>query len=133
MADTEHKKTDEKLEEMEKRLSAIYSRAEKEIQETAEKYFAEFKKKDDEYQKLYNSGKMTKEEYKKWQHWRRSKVSYGKRFDAMKEQCAKQLLNVNKTALAYVYRCVLKKYYRFFSFVLLPLVNRCACDFIEFA
>lgn len=102
MADIAHTKTDQKLEEMEKRLSAIYSRAEKEIQATAEKYFAEFKAKDDEYQKLYNSGKMTKEEYKKWQHWRRSKVTYGKRFDAMKEQCAKQLLNVNQTALAYV-------------------------------
>ena len=102
MADIEHTKTDQKLEEMEKRLSAIYSRAEKEIQATAEKYFAEFKSKDDEYQKLYNSGKMTKEEYKKWKHWRRSKVTYGKRFTEMKEQCAKQLLNVNQTALAYI-------------------------------
>ena len=102
MADKAHRLTDEKLEEMEKRLSAIYSRAEKEIQETAEKYFAEFKAKDDEYQKLFKSGKMTKAEYKKWQHWRRSKVAYGKRFTAMKEQCAKQLLNVNQTALAYV-------------------------------
>ena len=34
MADTAHAKTDEKLEEMEKRMSAIYSRAEKEIQKT---------------------------------------------------------------------------------------------------
>lgn len=31
MADIAHTKTDQKLEEMEKRLSAIYSRAEKEI------------------------------------------------------------------------------------------------------
>ena len=35
MADIAHTKTDQKLEEMEKRLSAIYSRAEKEIQQTA--------------------------------------------------------------------------------------------------
>ena len=32
MADIAHKKTDEKLEEMEKRLSAIYYRAEKTVQ-----------------------------------------------------------------------------------------------------
>ena len=32
MADTAHRLTDEKLEEMEKRLSAIYSRAEKAVQ-----------------------------------------------------------------------------------------------------
>ena len=36
MADTAHRLTDLKLEEMEKRLSAIYSRAEKEIQQTAD-------------------------------------------------------------------------------------------------
>ena len=31
MADTAHRLTDEKLEEMEKRLSAIYSRAKEEV------------------------------------------------------------------------------------------------------
>lgn len=102
MADKAHRLTDEKLEEMEKRLSAIYSRAEKEIQETAEKYFAKFKEKDDKYQKKYESGKMSKEEYKQWQHWRRSKVTYGKKFTDMKEQCAQQLLHVNETAVAYI-------------------------------
>ena len=46
MADTAHAKTDEKLEEMEKRLSAIYSRAKKEIQKTADEYFSKFSKQD---------------------------------------------------------------------------------------
>ena len=40
MADTAHYQTDLKLEEMEKRLSAIYSRAEKEIQQTADEYLS---------------------------------------------------------------------------------------------
>ena len=40
MADKAHRLTDEKLEEMEKRLSAIYSRAEKEITKTADEYFS---------------------------------------------------------------------------------------------
>lgn len=40
MADIAHAKTDLKLEEMERRLSAIYSRAEKEIQKTADEYFS---------------------------------------------------------------------------------------------
>lgn len=44
MADIAHTKTDQKLEEMEKRLSAIYSRAEKEIQKTADEYFSKFAK-----------------------------------------------------------------------------------------
>ena len=99
MADTAHAKTDEKLEEMEKRLSAIYSRAEKEIQKTADEYFSKFAKQDEAKRTLLEQGKITEEEYKKW---RKGKVMYGKRFTEMKEQCAKQLLNVNQTAVAYV-------------------------------
>ena len=99
MADIAHAKTDQKLEEMEKRLSAIYSRAEKEIQKTADEYFSKFAKQDEAKRKLVEQGKITEEEYTKW---RKGKVMYGKRFTEMKEQCAKQLLNVNKTAVAYV-------------------------------
>lgn len=99
MADIAHTKTDQKLEEMEKRLSAIYSRAEKEIQKTADEYFSKFAKQDEVKRKLLEQGKITEDEYKKW---RKGKVMYGKRFTEMKEQCAKQLLNVNQTAIAYV-------------------------------
>ena len=99
MADISHYQTDLKLEEMEKRLSAIYSRAEKEIQKTADEYFSKFAKLDEAKRKLLEQGKITEDEYKKW---RKGKVMYGKRFTEMKEQCAKQLLNVNQTALAYV-------------------------------
>ena len=99
MADKAHRLTDEKLEEMEKRLSAIYSRAEKEIQKTADEYFARFAKQDEAKRKLLEQGKITEEEYTKW---RKGKVMYGKRFTEMKEQCAKQLLNINKTAIAYI-------------------------------
>ena len=99
MADKAHRLTDEKLEEMEKRLSDIYSRAEKEIQKTADEYFSKFAKQDEAKRKLLEQGKITEDEYKKW---RKGKVMYGKRFTEMKEQCAKQLLNVNQTALAYV-------------------------------
>ena len=99
MADTAHYQTDLKLEEMEKRLSAIYYRAEKEIQQTADEYFSKFAKQDEAKRKLLEQGKITEEEYKKW---RKGKVMYGKRFTEMKEQCAKQLLNVNQTAIAYI-------------------------------
>ena len=99
MADKAHVLTDKKLEEMEKRLSAIYSRAEKEIQKTADEYFSKFAKQDEAKRKLLEQGKINDDEYKKW---RKGKVMYGKRFTEMKEQCAKQLLNVNQTALAYV-------------------------------
>lgn len=99
MADIAHYQTDLKLEEMEKRLSAIYSRAEKEIQQTADEYFSKFAAQDEKKRKLFEQGKITEEEYTKW---RKGKVMYGKRFTEMKEQCAQQLLNVNKTAIAYI-------------------------------
>ena len=66
MADTAHRLTDEKLEEMEKRLSAIYSRAEKENQKTADEYFSKFAKQDEAKRKLLEQGKITEEEYAKW-------------------------------------------------------------------
>lgn len=99
MADKAHSKTDLKLEEMEKRLSAIYSTAQKDIQKKADEYFDKFKKADEEKRKLVKQGKLTDEEYKKW---RQGKIMYGKRFTAMKEDIAKQLLNVNQTATAYI-------------------------------
>lgn len=99
MADKAHRLTDEKLEEMERRLTAIYSRAEKEIQETADKYFSKFAKQDEAKRKLLEQGKITEAEYKKW---RKGKIMYGKRFKEMKEQCAEQLLHVNEIAIAYV-------------------------------
>lgn len=74
MADKAHRLTDEKLEEMEKRLSAIYSRAEKEIQKTADEYFSKFAKQDEAKRKLLEQGKITEEEYKKW---RKGKVKCG--------------------------------------------------------
>lgn len=53
MADTAHIKTDLKLEEMEKRLSAIYSRTEKEIGERWKEYLTESQSEIDELQKAY--------------------------------------------------------------------------------
>lgn len=99
MADKAHILTDKKLEEMERRLSAIYSDAQKDIQKKADEYFDKFKKADEKKHELVKQGKLTEEEYQKW---RKNKIMYGKRFTAMKEDIAKQLLNVNQIATAYI-------------------------------
>ena len=57
MADKAHRLTDEKLEEMEKRLSAIYSRAEKKIGERWKEYLVEAQAEIDELQKAYDLAK----------------------------------------------------------------------------
>ena len=53
MADKAHILTDKKLEQMEKRLSAIYSTAQKDIQKKADEYFDKFKKADAERHPLF--------------------------------------------------------------------------------
>ena len=57
MADKAHRLTDEKLEEMEKRLSAIYSRAKNEIGTRWKEYLIESQSEIDEVQKAYELAK----------------------------------------------------------------------------
>ena len=108
MADTAHYQTDEKLEEMEKRLSAIYSRAEKEIGEQWKEYLAESQAEIDELQKAYELAKKSgdakeiKKAGKKLASAKRERTLMDKRFKALTETTAAQLANVNKTALAYI-------------------------------
>ena len=54
MADTAHAKTDLKLEEMEKRLSAIYSRTEKTVQKKMADYAKSIDEKSAELLQAYN-------------------------------------------------------------------------------
>ena len=108
MADTAHVKTDLKLEEMAKRLSAIYSKAEKEIGERWKKYLAEAQAEIDELQKAYDiakkggDAKEIRKAGKKLASAKRDRTLMDKRFKDLTEATAAQLANVNKTALAYV-------------------------------
>lgn len=99
MADKAHLLTDKKLEKMEKRLSAIYSEAQSDIQKKADEYFDKFKKADSQKRDLVEKGKLTEEDYRAW---RQGKIMYGRRFTAMKKEIAQQLLSVNQTATAYI-------------------------------
>ena len=108
MSDLAHAKTDEKLEEMEKRLSAIYSRANKEIGKRWKEYLAESQAEIDELQKAYELAKKSgdakeiRKAGKKLASAKRERTLMDKRFKALTETTAAQLANVNKTALAYV-------------------------------
>lgn len=99
MADIAHELTDKELEKMERHLSAIYSRAEKELQEKADKYFKRFEELDAEKRALVEEGKLTEKEYRRW---RQNKIMTGRHWTKMKEQAAQELVKVNETALEYV-------------------------------
>ena len=108
MADIAHTKTDQKLEEMEKRLSAIYSRAEKEIGERWKEYLVEAQEEIDELQKAYEIAKKggDKNEIRKsgikLSKAKRNRTLMNNRFEDLTERTAAELANVNKTALTYI-------------------------------
>ena len=64
MADKAHQLTDEKLEEMEKRLSAIYSRAEKTVQKKMADYAKSIDEKSEELLKDYKDAETDDEKRK---------------------------------------------------------------------
>ena len=99
MADKAHRLTDEKLEEIEKRLSAIYSRAEKEIQKTIDDYFEKFAKRDAKQRALLEAGEITEQEYKQW---RLAQMGRGERFKALQSRVAERYTEANETAVRYV-------------------------------
>lgn len=108
MADTAHYQTDLKLEEMEKRLSAIYSRAEKEIGERWKEYLVEAQSEIDDLQKAYDLAKKNGDQKeirkagRKLSKAKRDRTLMNNRFKDLTERTAAELANVNKTALAYV-------------------------------
>lgn len=99
MPDKAHEQVDAKLAEMEKRLTAIYSQAQAELQEKAKKYFDRFAALDEKKRKDLEAGKITEEEYKRW---RKNRIMNNQRYHDMQKELARKLLEVNQTAAAYI-------------------------------
>lgn len=99
MIDPAHKETDEILKALEKRITAEYRQAEKEIQAKLDDYIRRFEKKDATWQKWVKQGKKTQEEYEKW---RIGQIAIGKRWEEMKQTIAEDLSHVNLIARSIV-------------------------------
>ena len=108
MADKAREQTDEKLEEMEKRLTAIYSRAHKEIGQAWTEYLEESGKEIEELQKEYEAAKKSgdrdeiKKLGKKLQRAKKERTILNKRFRDILTQTAEQISRANETAVAYI-------------------------------
>lgn len=108
MADKAHNMTDIKLEEMEKRLSAIYSRAEKEVGESWKKFLTDSTKEIEKLQKEYEQAKKSGDKEnaqnigKRLSRAKRERTLKNKRFKELSETVAAELANVNRTSLAYI-------------------------------
>ena len=108
MADRAHSITDKKLEQMERRLSAIYSRARKEIGKTWTDYLKEIGRDISDLQKEYEKAKRDGDKDAirkagiKLSRAKRERTLMDKHYKNLSDQTAAQISNVNKTALAYI-------------------------------
>ena len=95
MPDKAHRAIDERLEKLEKQLSAFYLAAGVELQKKADAYFKQFEKQDKAKQKEVDDGKLTEQEYKRW----RKKTLMGKTaFTAFKRSTAAMMFAKNEEA-----------------------------------
>ncbi len=104
MADTAHRLTDEKLEEMEKRLSAIYSRAERAVQKKMSDYAASIDKKSTELLQAYKDAETEDEKRKAKKEYIRfyRKLVKSKEFIALSATVADELYKANVQASEYI-------------------------------
>ena len=99
MAYTPDDWTDKELEALEKRIAQVFRDAEKDLDKEVREYFAKFKLRDEEMQKLVQTGDMTQAEY---QQWRMTQIGRGKRFEALRDKVAERYTKANEVANAYV-------------------------------
>ena len=84
---------------MEKHLSEIYSRSQKELEKKTKKFWADFERKDKAKKKKLDAGEITETDYKKW---RQGQLMTGKHWDEMTKTVSAELVNADKTAAEYV-------------------------------
>ena len=93
--DAGHKETEKILEEMEKRISAEYRKAEKEIQQKLDEYLRKFEIKDNLKRKALENGLITQQEY---DQWRIGQIMMGKRWDDLRKEIAQALADASQEA-----------------------------------
>lgn len=103
--DKGHATTDKQLLTMEKKLTGIYSRANKEIGKKLKEYLKEQEQKGDALLDAIKAAKSPEERKKAeaaYTSFLTNKTLHSDHFKALSEQYAKELLNVNKTATDYI-------------------------------
>ncbi len=97
--DNGYKESEKALKELEVKLHKEYQQAYQEMKVKADSYFAKFKQEDLTMKAKYEQGEITKKQYTEW---RQRKMLTGKRWRAMQETLARDLVNTDKIAMSYV-------------------------------
>lgn len=101
-SDLGHQLTDKELAKLERRIAKLYREAGKELQETIDAYFEQFKKCDEEMKALIgtvqNGKEWTEADYK---NWRLNQIGRGERYQAMRDKVAHRVTDANAVAVSY--------------------------------
>ena len=101
--DLGHQQTDKLLDELERRLAAVYRTAGREMQEKIDAYFESFRERDEQMKALIGSeinGKTwTERDYKQW---RLAQIGRGSRFEALRDALAERMTKANEAAAVYI-------------------------------
>lgn len=102
VSDLGHKLTDDELKKLERRIARLYREAADELQETIDRYFKQFKKRDEEMRALIgtvqNGKEWTEQDYKQW---RLNQIGRGERYQALRDKIANRYTDANAVAIAY--------------------------------
>lgn len=100
MTDPAHLETEEKLKQLEKRISQIYRVAAEEAEEILIDYLRRFETKDKTWRKWVKTGQKTEEEYKKW---RIGQMAIGQRWQDVIDNLSADYHNANQIAKSVAY------------------------------
>ena len=100
--DAAHLRTEKELAALERRIKKLYREAGDELQETIDRYFEQFAKRDEEMKALIgevvNGKKWTEADYKQW---RLNQIGRGERYQSLRNKLAKRMTDANAVAVAY--------------------------------
>ena len=101
--DEAHRKTDVELEKLERRISSVYDKARKDLDQTVTEYFEKFRERDEQMKKeigkTHNGKVWTEKDYKQW---RANQIARGKRFEALRDKMAERYTHANEIAISYI-------------------------------
>lgn len=97
--DEAHRRTDQELSALEKRIAAEYKKAAQELTEKIDAYFARFQERDAAEREKLEAGEITQQQYTQW---RLAQIGRGKRFEALRDRIAERMTHANEVAAAYI-------------------------------
>ena len=100
--DAAHLRTEKELAALERRIKKLYKESGNELQETIDRYFEQFAKRDKEMKDLIgevvNGKEWTEQDYKQW---RLNQIGRGERYQALRDKIANRYTDANAVAIAY--------------------------------